>query len=355
MRRCRHKPAEMKFVKFLGKGSYGSIHLFSNTKADGSSFYSAVKVSDDWTIEREFRILTELKGCRRIVQLFEKTLVQETDHNGNRVYKMPMEYAAAGTLSNFIQRNRNLSDPVIKDFTRMILQGLVSVHHRGYVHCDLKPDNLLLFPHYDKETWDCSYELKIADFGLSLKAGEEESDCWEIDSPFVGTPVYMSPESVDDGTVEKALDLWSLGCIVLEMYTGKHPWFGVNVNDLQGFLADGKAPEIPETVPLGARQFLEKCFSIEPKERGSASELLLHPFLIGEVKMADVAGGETRRMGLRTRKPPMRFEDVIITKKPLKVKFVSSNLPQFKKVSNKPLKLKILPPRPPKSSFVPVH
>ncbi|CAH2060130.1 unnamed protein product [Thlaspi arvense] len=328
MRRCRNKPAEMKFVKFLGKGSYGSIDLFSNTKADGSTFYSAVKVSDHWTIEREFRILTKLKGCPRIVQLFEKTLVQETDHNGNRVYKMPMEYAAA---------------------------GLVSVHHRGYVHCDLKPDNLLLFPRYDKETWDCSYELKIADFGLSLKAGEEESECWEIDSPFVGTPVYMSPESVDDGTVDKTLDLWSLGCIVLEMYTGKHPWFGVDLNDLQGFLTDGKAPEIPETVPLGARQFLEKCFAVKPKERGSASELLLHPFLIGEMKMADVAGGDTRRMGLRTRKPPVKFEDVIITKKPLKVKFVSSNLPQFKKVPNKPLKVKILPPRPPKSSFVPVH
>ncbi|CAH2059936.1 unnamed protein product [Thlaspi arvense] len=226
---------------------------------------------------------------------------------------MSLEYAAGGTLSNFIhfihRHNGKLPDSVIKDFTRMTLQGLVSVHHRGYVHCDLKPDNLLLFPCYDKDMWDCSYELKIADFWLSLMAGEEESDCWKIDSPFVGTPVYMSPESVDDGTVEKALDLWSLGCIVLEMYTGRHPWFGVNLNDLQGLLADGNAPEIPETVPLDATQFLEKCFAIKPKDRGSASELLLHPFLIREMNMADVAGRATRPMGMRIRKPPLKSED----------------------------------------------
>lgn len=339
---------EMKFVKFLGKGSYGSVDLFRYTQDDGSRFYTAVKISDDQrheSVDREFRIMLELKGCPRIVQLFGNTLLQGIDSNGKRVYKLPMEYAAAGNLTSFIKRNNGkLSDSIIKDFTRMILQGLVSIHSHGYVHCDLKPDNLLLFPRYDEETWNCAYELKISDFGLSIKAGED-SDCWEIDSPFVGTPIYMSPESVDDGSVEKTLDLWSLGCVVLEMYTGKQPWLGVNTNDLESLLADGNAPKIPENVPCDARKFLETCFARKREDRGTASELLLHPFLIGE----EMKQG----MVLRSRKLPGKSKD--ITKKPLKSKIISSRPPQFKKISNKSLRVKILPPRPPISSFVPIQ
>ncbi|XP_006411462.2 mitogen-activated protein kinase kinase kinase 17 [Eutrema salsugineum] len=348
----------MRFVKSLGKGTYGSVDLFSYTNHDGSTLYNAVKISDHQSydsIDREFRILSELRGCSGIVQSFGDSLLEETDSDGNRVYKMSMEYAASGTLTSFIQRNKKLSDSIIKDFTRMILRGLVSVHSHGYVHCDLKPDNILLFPRYEEETWYCSYELKISDFGLSIKAGEK-SHCWTKDSPFVGTPLYMSAESVHDGTtVEKTLDLWSLGCIVLEMYTGKNQWSGFSVDDMiKPLLLDGKAPEIPETVPCVARQFMEKCFARQPEERGSASELLLHPFLIGDQKMAGGSGGgERRRVGLRIRKPPSRLEDV--TKTALKLKIVSSKPSQFKKISNKPLKVKFLPPRPPRSNFVPVQ
>ncbi|KAL1206900.1 Mitogen-activated protein kinase kinase kinase 20 [Cardamine amara subsp. amara] len=333
---------EMEFVKVIGKGSYGSVELFGNKQNDGSMFYTAVKITDskDYSsIDREFRILSELRGCPRIVQLYGKSLVQGTNCNKTKVYKMSMEYAASGNLTNFIKLNRNrLSDSIIKDFTRMILQGLVSIHSHGYVHCDLKPDNLLLFPVYDKETWDCSYDLKISDFGLTTKAGDE-SDCWEITAPWVGTPVYMPPESVKDGTVEKTLDLWSLGCIVLEMYTSKRPWFGVDLDDdVKTILLDNKSPEIPNTVPCDARQFLEKCFARKPEERGSASELLLHPFLIGGRKMVAFAGGERTGMVLRIRKPPMISKDDI-PKKPLKLKIISQKPLKVQKLSNEPLRL----------------
>lgn len=341
----------MKFVKFLGKGSYGSVHLYRHTTHDGStSFIAAKSSSDRRTIQREFRVLSQLKGSPRIVRVFSRSLHEGLDRIGNRVYEIPMEYASAGTLSSFIRVNKQLNDSTVKDFTRMILQGLVSIHSHGYVHCDLKPGNLLLFPVYDQQTsTNHTYELKIADFGLTLKEGEEESDNWKYHSPYVGTPVYMSPESVRDGTVGKALDLWSLGCIVLEMYTGKRPWSEVSFYDLEDFLGeDKKVPEIPDTVPSDARQFLDKCFAVKPEDRGTASELLLHPFLVGDdKKIADDTTAPTkrwRRMGIM--KPPAKLEDSVIKTKALKVKMIS-----FKKS----LKLKIPPPRPPSSTFVPVH
>ncbi|CAH2060029.1 unnamed protein product [Thlaspi arvense] len=106
--------------------------------------------------------------------------------------------------------------------------------------------------------------------------------------------------------------------------------------------------EIPETVPLDARQFLEKCFARRPQDRGSTSELLLHPFLIGDdPKTAVVSAGGERR--LRIRKPLTEFED--IPKISSKLKIVSVKPSQFKRVSNKPVKVKKILPRRLKKPF----
>ncbi|KAL0710475.1 hypothetical protein Bca4012_017453 [Brassica carinata] len=88
-------------------------------------------------------------------------------------YKIPLEYAPGGSLMSFITKfkDNKLPDPMIKYFTRMLLQGLATIHAHGYVHCDLKPENILVFPTYVNNingTWSSSFELKISDFGLSV-------------------------------------------------------------------------------------------------------------------------------------------------------------------------------------------
>ncbi|AED93695.1 putative mitogen-activated protein kinase kinase kinase STE-STE11 family [Arabidopsis thaliana] len=263
------------YVKFLGEGAYSFVDLFKYTKSDGSSFHAAVKSSDDEnSLLKEFHILSELKGCPRIIQCFGNDLEEGFDDKGNRVYKLLLEYASEGSLSDFMNNcvDRKLPDLMIRDFTRMILQGLVSIHSHGYVHCDLKPENVLVFPCGD------SYEVKISDFGLSLQVGEVP-DHWKIEYPFVGTLNYMPPESLHDGVANKTLDLWSLGCLVLEMYVCKKPWIGFIPEDFVYILSNGNPPEIPESLPCDARAFIQKCFSRNPKERGTASELLSHRFL----------------------------------------------------------------------------
>ncbi|CAN6826313.1 unnamed protein product, partial [Brassica oleracea] len=209
----------MEFVKSLGKGSGGSVNLIRVTKPDGSNpYYHAVKSSNYYDcLHEEFQILSKLRDCPGIVQTFGASLSRG----------------------------------------RMILQGLVCAHDHGYVHCDLKPDNLLVFPRdvNGGVTKEVSYELKISDFGMSTEAGEG-SVFWGCDSPYLGTPLYMSPESVRDGVAEKSLDLWSLGCVVLEMYTGKPPWPFQDSKEFLRNLLDDKAPEVPESLPWEARQFL---------------------------------------------------------------------------------------------------
>ena len=233
----------------------------------------------------------------------------------------------------------------------MILQGLVCAHDHGYVHCDLKPDNLLVFPRdvNGGVTKEVSYELKISDFGMSTEAGEG-SVFWEFDSPYLGTPLYMSPESVHYGVAEKSLDLWSLGCVVLEMYTGQSPWPLQDSEEILRHLLDGKAPEVPESLPWEARQFIETCFARNPVERGSALDMLKHQFLLSDEKKVMVTVAGSRRKSVAV---VLKSEDIM--KKPLRLKIIPPKPPQFKKVENRPLRLKIIPPKPPGCNLVSVQ
>ncbi|CAA7026640.1 unnamed protein product [Microthlaspi erraticum] len=269
------------FIKFLGEGGFGSVNLVKYTNNDGSSFHAAVKSSYAYNydhLNREFQILSELRGYPRIVRCFGDSLEQGYNPRRRKVYNLLLEYASEGSLSSFMDNyiDRKLPESMIRDFTVMILQGLVIIHSHGYVHCDLKSHNILVFP--SRGSCSCSYELKIADFGHALEVGDVP-DFWEVDFPFLGTPSYMSPESLRDGVARKSLDIWSLGCLVLEMFTGEAPWNGFKTNDLVNRLLDGKAPEIPESVPCDAREFIEMCFARNPRERGDVYKLLSHRFL----------------------------------------------------------------------------
>ncbi|EOA28875.1 hypothetical protein CARUB_v10025120mg [Capsella rubella] len=278
---------DLEFEKFLGKGSFGSVSLFKyKRRRDGNTLYAAVKTSDDRHAEslyKEFQVLSEFKGCSRIVQCYGNGVQESFNHKGYVEYKIPMEYAAGGSLRSFMYRFKDeiLPEPMIKDFTRMLLEGLATIHGRRYVHCDLKPENILVFPSrvYKNGAWRSSYELKISDFGLAKKEGE--SKWWHPRRPFAGTPIYMSPESISHGETGRGLDLWSLGCVVLEMYTGKQPWWHTNY-DLKDLIKCYE-PLIPSDLPYDAKLFLMTCFAFEPDERKDALTLLRHSFLPRDV------------------------------------------------------------------------
>ncbi|KFK26448.1 hypothetical protein AALP_AA8G249800 [Arabis alpina] len=312
-----------------------------------------------------------------IVRCFGDDLEEDINSEGRYVYKLPLEYASHGSLRAFMgtYTDSKLPEAMIRDFTRMILQGLVSIHGHDYVHCDLKSDNLLVFPLGD------SYELKISDFGNSLETGEIP-DYWAMDYPYVGTPTYMPPESFRNGVANKTLDLWSLGCLVLEMYTGEAPWKGIRLEYVENLLWDCNAPKIPESVPCDAREFIETCFARKPEDRGSASELLFHPFLRREEEkkktednmeekisavsvsqetrnsktIAISVAQETRnslllKLKLRIRRASKKSMD--IPEKPLKsMNVLLSKPPQFKKIWSKLLRLKIMPMKPSVSNLV---
>lgn len=279
-------PPELEFVKFLGKGSsYGSVSLYKYSEEEHTTeLYTAVKTSDYnhvGNLYKEFEILSQFKGCSRIVQCHEDRVIEKFNgKGGNGIdYMMLLEYASEGSLTTFMNRfeYKQLPDSLIRDFTHMLLEGLATIHERGYVHCDLKPENILVFPTrtYKNGEWVTYYELKISDFRLSKRDGD--STWWQPEKPFVGTGIYMSPESIHDGETGKGLDLWSLGCVVLEMYTGMRPYWE-KMFDWKDTLFITE-PLIPDYLPCDAKDFMMTCFAFAPYKRKDALTLSKHSFV----------------------------------------------------------------------------
>ncbi|KAK7394644.1 hypothetical protein VNO78_15177 [Psophocarpus tetragonolobus] len=263
-------------VKILGEGSYGTVFLAMLTAPEETKgTMIAVKTSKPHgldSLQKEGTILDSFFGCKEILQCI---WALSTIDNGRTVYNLLMEFAPCGSLGDFI-RNKQLPETQVRVYARMLLNGLSLIHQSGVVHCDLKPDNILLFPPYDHGV---DYQLKIADFGLSRTKDEDfDPDFWKI--KFRGSPFYMSPESVM-GQIETPLDIWSLGCTVIEIITGLPAWHHIPTRSHLMFkLAFLKEiPPIPSGLTPLCEDFLTKCLITDPNQRWTANMLLNHPFI----------------------------------------------------------------------------
>ncbi|KAL2570484.1 hypothetical protein GLYMA_18G244200v4 [Glycine max] len=268
---------EWEKLKILGEGSYGTVSLAVLTAPEeAKGELIAVKTSKPHgldSLQKEETILDSFFGCKEILRCIWSLFTME---NGRFVYNLLMEFAPCGSLGDLI-RKKPLSESQVRVYSRMLLKGLSLVHRFGVVHCDLKPDNILLFPSGEEN--DVDYQLKIADFGLSRTKDEVfDADFWKI--KFRGSPFYMSPESVM-GRIETPLDIWSLGCMVIEMMTGFPAWNHIpTTRDLMFKLAFLKeAPPLPSGLSSLCQDFLNKCFVKDSAQRWTANMLLDHPFI----------------------------------------------------------------------------
>ncbi|KAG8488361.1 hypothetical protein CXB51_016386 [Gossypium anomalum] len=116
--------------------------------------------------------------------------------------------------------------------------------------------------------------LKIVDFRLAKQQGVKDTM-----SGFHGTKYYMSTKLIVS-EVSGALDIWSLGCIVVEMITRRLPWDTHDRDDLRDKLLRGESPNIPEDMSKLGKSFLRECFTIYPNKKWNASKLLCHPCLL---------------------------------------------------------------------------
>ncbi|XP_050260669.1 mitogen-activated protein kinase kinase kinase 20-like [Quercus robur] len=180
-------------IQVLGKGSYGTVYL-AITNRVGSAFSSpfsgliAIKSAvfqKSLSLQNEAKFLQDLVDCPEInVHYFGNDLSVES---GVGFYNLQLEYASGGTLEDLIKKTGGkLVEYDVQRYTRMIVKGLRCIHEKGYVHCDLKPANILVFRSKDGR----GIAVKMADFGI-LKIPREENDFVKRKLCFQGTPIYI--------------------------------------------------------------------------------------------------------------------------------------------------------------------
>ncbi|EOY13202.1 Mitogen-activated protein kinase kinase kinase 21, putative [Theobroma cacao] len=230
-------------LKNLGIGSFGVVNLVKIISP--VSCVSAVKHSSPSSrssLCKEHRILQHFRGCPNIVQCFDLLTTESEEPS----YNLLLDYAPGGNLLNLIK------------------------NYGG---------NILVYP--SDQPYSLS-TLKIADFGLAKEPGDSDEPTTRPPGlAFRGTARYMSPESVRDGKITAAMDIWSLGCVIVEMMTGNPPWESVRTyEDLATKIAlTDYIPNLPQDMSALGKNFLLRCFAKDPRDRWTAAGLKNHPYI----------------------------------------------------------------------------
>lgn len=281
---------DLKYMKgaMIGQGSFGTVFLALHAvtaelmavkqvemPSNSGTAMDAKKNNMIEALKREISLLRDLKHPN-IVQY----LGSNSDENHLNIF---LEYVAGGSVATMLVNYGTLGETLIANFVRQILQGLNYLHSKDIIHRDIKGANILV---------DNKGTVKISDFGISKRV--EASSLLHPQPPFKrggprvslqGSVFWMAPEVVRQTAYTKKADIWSLGCLIVEMFTGSHPH--PNCTQLQaifkiggsgGATSENARPDLPDQASEEAKEFLRKTFEIEHEKRPSAEELMGYPF-----------------------------------------------------------------------------
>ncbi|XP_043714855.1 mitogen-activated protein kinase kinase kinase 18-like [Telopea speciosissima] len=255
----------------IGKGSFGTVSLAS-FESDGRVFaVKSVNSNSSLTshlesLENEILTLSSLSSPY-VVQYLGDDITQEF---GNVTYRnLHMEYLPGGTAADVAsQFGGKGNERVVRSVAWCIVSALKHVHAKGFVHCDVKGKNVLL------GSGSTAGVAKLADFGSTKRFYNEGKTILPR-----GSPLWMAPEVIRGERQGPESDVWSLGCTVIEIITGKPAWEDCGADTLCRVAFSDSVPDFPAELSEIGRDFLNNCLRREPSERWTCQQLLHHPFV----------------------------------------------------------------------------
>jgi|UniRef100_A0A6C0ITI3 serine/threonine protein kinase len=217
-----------KFIKLLGKGSYGSVYLAKNKSSQSANDYVAIKKFSirDKTSYTSFK--NELKIFKKIESEY---LVKILDYYKDSDYiYLVMEYAPHGDLEEYIRsfysKRKKIDTKFVDTIIYQVSEGLKVLHKNNIIHRDIKTANILVF---NKNL------IKITDFGIS-KILENNL----LAKSNIGTPYYMSPEIIRGIPYDFSVDFWAFGCLIYKVLTNYYPFEASDMASLMYKIKSGK-------------------------------------------------------------------------------------------------------------------
>jgi serine/threonine protein kinase/tetratricopeptide (TPR) repeat protein len=245
----------------LGRGGMGAVYLAHDTKLGRpvaiksvpSEMMSNRLVRKRW--KREAQLLASLNHPN-IATIYEE--LEEAEGVGYLV----LEYVAGQTLAERIARGGLKLEEALT-IALQIAEAISAAHEHDVIHRDLKPGNIKITP---------EGKVKVLDFGLAKALGGEPSEKpTTITQPgrLMGTPAYMSPEQARGKPVDHRSDIWSFGCVLYEMLTGRVPFKGETISDTLANILD-RDPDwqvLPQRTPANIQVLLRRCLEKDRRRR----------------------------------------------------------------------------------------
>mmetsp|Transcript_49053 Transcript_49053/g.106842 ORF Transcript_49053/g.106842 Transcript_49053/m.106842 type:complete len:548 (+) Transcript_49053:27-1670(+) len=262
--------------KILGTGGHGRVFeafCLSGTAAHRGGFMAVKQI---FLQGPERRFAKELEALQREIRLLQAVEHPNIVRYLGATYESGemnifLEYLAGGSVASLLKAFGPLSEDITRKYMRQTMRGLVYLHNeKGIIHRDVKGANILV---------DHDGTAKLADFGCSQMI-ERVMSASGAQLSIQGSVFWMAPE-VSSGTYGRRADVWSVGCTVIEMMAGRHPWpeFPSLIVAIRHILLSEDGPPLPEAMVGDCENFARSCCTRDLSKRPLSSDLMEHPFL----------------------------------------------------------------------------
>ena len=263
----------------IGRGGMGEVYRADDLRLSQSvalKFLPASLYADEGRLQKFFE---EVRLARQVTHPNVCRVHDIEEHEGEHF--LSMEYVDGEDLATLLRRIGRLPEDKAIQIARQICAGLAAAHMKGILHRDLKPANVMI---------DGKGQVRLTDFGLAtLAAGVKPGDAR------AGTPAYMAPEQLDGTEVTTRSDVYSLGLVLYELFTGKTAFPADTLADMRRMQKES-TPATPSSIvdimdPAVERAIL-RCIEVDPRQRPSGPLAVAAALPGGDPLAAALAAGE---------------------------------------------------------------
>ncbi|HKR65249.1 MAG TPA: serine/threonine-protein kinase [Thermoanaerobaculia bacterium] len=261
----------------LGSGGMGEVYRADDTKLDqpvALKFLPARLARDPVLLAR---LHDEVRLGRQVAHPNVCRIYDIIDWDG--AHFVAMEYVDGEDLSRLLRRIGRIAHDKAVDITRGIAAGLAAAHAKGILHRDLKPANIMI---------DSRGDARVMDFGLALASGED-------DGTISGTPAYMAPELFDESPATVQSDLYALGLVMYELFTGKRVHNARTMPErMRELTSDVTTPSsVIRDIDPAVERVILRCLHHDPAQRPQSAREVILALPGGDPLAAAMAAGET--------------------------------------------------------------
>jgi hypothetical protein len=269
-----------RIIGLIGRGGMGEVYRADDLKlGQPVALKFLPKALADDPVRRE-RLFAEVRIARQVSHPNICRVYDIAELDGRHF--LTMEYIDGEDLASLLKRIGSLHGAKALDVAQQLCAGLAAAHDKGVLHRDLKPANVMI---------DGRGRVRITDFGLAVAAGEEVSE-----SDVSGTPPYMAPEQFAGKGASVRSDIYALGLVFYEIFTGRRAFEAKTIADLRA-KKEASSPPAPSEVVRDIDPIIERvvlrCIEKDPRQRPASATQVATALPGGDPLAAAIAAGET--------------------------------------------------------------